>query len=363
MARRSMPQVLGVMLEEWKYKVREARDGLVALELVRNNPVDLVLMDMRMPNMDGIEATRAINRHNPAIPIIIMTAYSSISSAVEALKSGAYDYITKPIDFEALKLIMNRALEHTDLQRENEGLRQQLARLRVPDLIGRSPAMEQLLETIALVSPSEATVLITGESGTGKGLVARAIHANSPRCDKPLVEINCAAIPETLVESELFGHEKGAFTGANKHRQGRFAQADGGTIFLDEIGELNLPMQAKLLRVLQEGDIQRVGSDNHIPVNVRVIAATNRNLEAMVTEGHFREDLYYRLNVMTLEALPLRNRIEDLPVLAQHFWTIFARKNHKGHGPVAQASVAGECARAGKRHGEGRHFAARRIHQ
>lgn len=321
--------MLKTMLEEWSFAVQEAGDGQAATECIREKPVDLVLMDMRMPRMDGIQATKTIHQYNPAIPIIVMTAYSSVASAVDALKSGAYDYITKPLDFDALKLLMDRALEHLHLKEENRDLKQQLARLQVSDLLGRSPAMTQLLETIALVAPSEATVLITGESGTGKSLIARAIHQNSPRSRRPLVEVNCAAIPETLVESELFGHEKGAFTGAARDRRGKFAQADGGALFLDEIGDLNPPVQAKLLRVLQEGEIQRVGSDLPIPVNVRIIAATNRNLEEMVREGAFREDLYYRLNVVRLEAPALRDRIEDIPPLAKHFWEIFARKNRK----------------------------------
>lgn len=321
--------MLLTLMEEWGFKAIEAENGLKAVERVKKAPVDLILMDLRMPDMDGIEATRQISRYNPAIPIIIMTAYSSIPSAVEALKAGAYEYQTKPLDFDALRLIMGRALEHIGLQRENEGLRQQLARLQVPNLLGRSPSMQQLLDTISLVAPSEATVLIMGESGTGKGLVARAIHANSDRRDKPLVEVNCAAIPETLIESELFGHERGAFTGASRQRQGKFAQANSGTIFLDEVGELRFPVQAKLLRVLQEGDIQRVGSDVHIPVDVRVIAATNRRLDEMVAQGEFREDLYYRLNVVAVEVPPLRNRIEDIPLLSRHFWEIFSRKNHK----------------------------------
>jgi two-component system response regulator HydG len=341
MARRTLPVVLVVdddgahrlmlrtMLEEWRYAVLEAEDGKAALDLVRKGPMDLVLMDLRMPRMDGIEATSEIARYNPAIPIIIMTAYSSIPSAVEALKSGAYDYLTKPLDFEALRLAMERALKHTHLEQENEELRRQLARLQVSPILGRSPAMQQLLEMIAMVAPTEATLLISGESGTGKGLIARAIHANGSRSSMPLVEVNCAAIPETLIESELFGHEKGAFTGAVKQRMGRFAQADGGTIFLDEIGELSLPMQVKLLRVLQEKEIQRVGSDRVLTVNVRVIAATNRNLEAMVREESFREDLYYRLNVVRIEAPPLRERAEDIPVLAKHFWETFAEKNRK----------------------------------
>lgn len=321
--------MLKTMLEDWHYQVREAADGAEALAAVQSRPVDLVLMDMRMPNVDGIEASKCISADHPATPIIIMTAYSSIPSAVEALKAGAYDYLTKPLDFDAMKLVMQRALDHVQLQQENQDLRSRLTRLLTPEMVGTSPAMQKLLETIALVAPTQATVLITGESGTGKGLAARAIHANSARKDKPLVEVNCAAIPETLVESELFGHEKGSFTGANRQRQGRFAQADGGTLFLDEIGELTFSMQAKLLRVLQDGEIQRVGSDAAIPVDVRIVAASNRNLQVMVNEGTFREDLYYRLNVVTIETPPLRERIEDIPLLAKKFLQHFAGQNRK----------------------------------
>ena len=321
--------MLMTLLEEWGYRVEDADGGQKAFDSVRNRPVDLILMDMRMPRMDGIEATRLIHGYNPAIPILIMTAYSSVATAVEALKSGAYDYLTKPVDFDALKLALARALEHTRLREENESLRRQLACLQVSDMIGRSPRMQRVAETIALVAPTDATVLITGESGTGKGLAARAIHANSSRRNKPLVEVNCAAIPETLMESELFGHEKGAFTGADKQRRGRFSMADGGTILLDEIGDLALTTQAKLLRVLQESEIQRVGSDACLRVDVRVLAATNRKIDKMVSEGTFREDLYYRLNVVTLEMPPLRERIEDIPALAEHFRNRFAEKHRK----------------------------------
>ena len=321
--------MLTTMMQDWGFRTQEAQDGRQALDLVRTNPVDLILMDMRMPNMEGIEATIAISRYNPAIPIVIMTAYSSISTAVEAVKSGAFDYITKPIDFEGLKLVLNKALEHTRIRDENERLRSQLARLQSAELIGRSEAMQKLMEMVALVAPAETTVLITGESGTGKGLIARSIHANSSRKDKPLIEVNCAAIPENLIESELFGHEKGAFTGADRQRKGRFTMADGGSIFLDEIGELPLSMQAKLLRVLQEEEIQRVGGDVSIPVDVRILAATNRNVEKMISESSFREDLYYRLNVFSLNVPPLRERLEDIPVLAQSFLRRFSEKNRK----------------------------------
>ncbi|MHC1726706.1 MAG: sigma-54-dependent transcriptional regulator [Syntrophobacteraceae bacterium] len=330
--------MLTTLMQDWGFRTQEALDGGQALEIIRANPVDLILMDMRMPNMDGIEATRSIAQHNPAIPIIIVTAYSSIPTAVEAMKSGAFDYVTKPIDFEALRLVMDRALEHTRLLDENERLRRQLAGFQAAEMTGQSPAMRKLLEMVALVAPAEATVLITGESGTGKGLVARTIHANSSRKEKPLVEVNCAAIPENLIESELFGHEKGAFTGADKQRKGRFSMAHGGTLFLDEIGELPLPMQAKLLRVIQEGEIQRVGSDSSIPVDVRLVAATNRKIEKMVSDGAFREDLYYRLNVFALHVPPLRERVEDIPALAQTFLMRFSKKNRKAiRGVTPQA--------------------------
>jgi two-component system, NtrC family, response regulator HydG len=321
--------MLATLMEEWGYRVKEADDGRTAVALIRMHPVDLILMDMRMGEMDGIEATRGIQEYNPAIPIIIVTAFSSIATAVKALKAGAFDYLTKPLDFDALRIVMERALQHTRVLEENAELRRQLAQLQIPDIVGSSPPIKRLLELIALVAPSEATVLISGESGTGKGMVARAIHALSARADKPLVQVNCAAIPESLIESELFGHEKGAFTGADRQRRGRFAMADGGTIFLDEIGELPAPMQAKLLRVLQEGDIQRIGSDVPLPVDVRALAATNRNLEKMIADGAFREDLYYRLNVMAIEVPPLRERVEDIPALMQHFSIRFAKKNHK----------------------------------
>jgi len=335
---RSHRLMLTTLLEEWGYKTLEAKNGREAVTISEKYPVDLVLMDMRMPELDGIEATKQITKTNPALPVIVITAYSSIPTAVEAIKSGAYDYVTKPLDFDALKITLERSLSHVKLLQENEELKRQLNRLKIHDMIGKSPAMQQLQETIALVAPSEATVLITGESGTGKSLVARAIHANSDRKDKRLVEVNCAAIPENLIEAELFGYEKGAFTGANKTRHGRFYHANGGTIFLDEIGELNLLMQTKLLKVLQDKEIQRVGSDTTIPVDARVIAATNRNLEKMVAEGTFREDLYYRINVVRINVPSLRERKEDIPQLAMHFLKKYTKKNKrkiKGFTPEA----------------------------
>ena len=321
---------LQTIIRSWGYEVQTADDGTGAVERVKSGPVDLILMDVRMAEMNGLEALRQIKAYNPAIPVIIMTAYSSVESAVEALKTGAYDYLIKPLDFEVLKLTLERAREHAGLKAENQQLKAQLGvDFDAPNIIGASPAMKALIDMLAMIAPSEATVLISGGSGTGKELIARAIHYNSPRKAKPLVVVNCAAISETLLESELYGHEKGAFTGADKRREGRFMHAQGGTIFLDEIGETSPAMQAKLLRVIQEREIQRVGSEEVLAVDVRILAATNRDLEAEVREGRFREDLFYRLNVVNLRIPPLRERPEDIPLLAQHFLQAFARKNRK----------------------------------
>jgi two-component system response regulator HydG len=318
------------IIRSWGYGVETADDGSVAVDMVKSTPVDLILMDVRMTQMGGIEALRQIKVYNPTIPVIIMTAYSSVDSAVEAIKSGAYEYLIKPLDFEVLKLTIERASEHAGLKEENRALKEHLqSDYDIANIIGRSQPMKKLIEMMSMVAPSEATVLITGDSGTGKELIARSLHFNSPRKDKPLVVVNCAAITETLLESELFGHEKGSFTGADKRREGRFMQAASGTIFLDEIGETSSTMQAKLLRVLQEKEIQRVGGEETLKVDVRIVAATNRDLEKEVAEGNFREDLFYRLNVMPLNVPPLKERREDVPLLAQHFMTKFSDKNRK----------------------------------
>jgi two-component system response regulator HydG len=323
-------KTLKTIIRSWGHAVSEAGDGNQALEQVRERPFDLILMDVRMEGMNGIEALKRIKVHNPAIPILIMTAYSSVETAVEALKSGAYDYLTKPLDFELLKLSVERVLDHTRLEAENQSLREKLNAGFDPDtIIGGSPAMRVMIDMLAMIAPSEATVLITGESGTGKELIARSVHHNSPRRANPLVVVNCAALTETLLESELFGHEKGAFTGADRRREGRFMQANTGTLFLDEIGETSPLMQAKLLRVLQEREVQRVGGDQTLPVDVRILAATNRDLAREVAGGRFREDLYYRLNVVTLHVPPLRERREDIPLLARHFLEKFAKKNRR----------------------------------
>jgi two-component system, NtrC family, response regulator HydG len=330
---------LKTITRSWGYSVVTADDGAAAVQIVKSAAMDLILMDVRMAKLSGIEALEQIKTYNPSIPVIIMTAYSSVESAVEAIKAGAYDYLMKPLDFEVLKLTMERAREHAGLKAENQALRAQLrSDFDLANIIGKSEPMKALIDMLAMVAPSEATVLISGESGTGKELIARCLHFNSPRRDQPLVVVNCAAITESLLESELFGHERGAFTGADRRREGRFMLANHGTIFLDEIGETSPPMQAKLLRVLQEKEIQRVGGEEVIAVDVRIVAATNRDLKADVAAGRFREDLFYRLNVMTLHIAPLRERKDDIPLLAQHFLEKFARRNRKtvkGFAPLA----------------------------
>jgi two-component system response regulator HydG len=322
--------MLNTLINGWGYAVSEADDGFTAIEKVKESSFDLVLMDVRMVRVSGLEALEAIKGYNPAIPVIIMTAYSSVETAVKALKQGAHDYLTKPLDFDKLRLTIDRAMEHTRLKEENRLLRETLGQqFDSQNIIGKSPAMMKLLETVSQVAPSEATVLISGASGTGKELIAGAIHFNSLRKNGPFVKINCAAITETLLESELFGHEKGAFTGADRRKEGRFSQAHGGTLLLDEVSEMSLMMQVKLLRALQEREFNRVGGETSIQVDVRVIAATNRNLLDRINEGAFREDLYYRLNVVELEVPPLSERKEDIPLLTRHFLEMFAAKNRK----------------------------------
>jgi two-component system response regulator HydG len=322
--------MLKTLVGGWGYSIADADDGESAIGMVRQQPFDLVLMDVRMLKVSGLEALSAIKAINPAIPVVIMTAFSSVETAVAALKQGAHDYLTKPLDFDKLRITIERAMEHTRLKEENRRLRESLGlQFDRSRIIARSPAMLKLLDTAAQVASSEATVLISGESGTGKEVIAGAIHFNSPRSEGPFVRLNCAAITETLLESELFGHEKGAFTGADRRREGRFQQADGGSLFLDEVCEMPVAMQVKLLRVLQEREVTRVGGDVVERVDVRVIAATNRHLPDLVAAGSFREDLYYRLNVVGLEIPPLRERSEDIPLLAQYFLGLFTQRNRK----------------------------------
>lgn len=323
-------EVLRTLLEEWGYAVREAVDGEHAVALCREQPFDLVLMDVRMPKKSGLEALKEIKVHNPAVPVLIMTAFSDVAAAVEAIKSGAYDYLTKPLDFEKLKVVLRNVFAHVGLIRENATLSRSLAATEAQTgMVGRSESMRALWEMVRTIAPTDATVLITGESGTGKELVAKAVHAASRRARGPFVAVNCAALTESLLASELFGHEKGAFTGADKKHEGHFLKADGGTIFLDEIGEMPLSMQVKLLRVIQEREVLSVGGNKAVPVDVRIIAATNRDLAREVAAGTFRQDLHYRLNVVTLALPPLRERADDIPLLAQYFMARFADKNNK----------------------------------
>ena len=322
--------MLRTLVSGWGYEITEADDGSSAIENAKDCAFDLILMDIRMIKISGLEALVEIKNFNPAIPIIIMTAFSSVETAVEALKNGAYDYLTKPLDFDELRMVMERAMDHSYLKKENRLLKENLSdQFDRRNIIGRSPIMVKLMDTVAQVSSSEATVLITGESGTGKEMIAGALHFNSPRKDKPFIKINCAAITETLLESELFGHDKGAFTGAHRKKDGKFLQAHGGSLFLDEISEMSLSMQAKLLRVLQDGEITPVGSEEVIQADVRIVAASNKDLLQEIEVGRFREDLFYRLNVVTLNVPPLRKRQEDIPLLAQHFREIFTAKNNK----------------------------------
>ncbi len=335
--------MLKTLMTGWGYDIHLADDGTKGVEKVHQEHFDIVLMDMKMLKMSGMEALEKICNYNPSLPVIIMTAYSSVETAVDALKKGAYDYMTKPLDFDKLKLTIAHIIETLYLKKENINLKKRLDQNFSRDsIIGKSRAMTALLDTVELAAPSDANILITGASGTGKELIANAIHYNSPRKDMSFIRINCAAITETLLESELFGHEKGSFTGAEKRRKGRFLQAHGGSILLDEIGEMSLAMQAKLLRVLQEKEITPVGSEESIKVDVRVIASTNRDLKKMASDGQFREDLYFRLNVVTLEIPLLSDRREDIPSLALHFLKLFSEKNRrdiKGFTPEAMDAM------------------------
>ncbi len=321
-------RMLEVVLTARNHSVSHAADGIEAVRAVEEKFYDLILMDIRMSRMGGIEAMQKILRLSPGIPIIIMTAYASVETAVKALKTGAYDYITKPIDTDELVLTVEKAMDHRRLERENRDLKERISdQYRFDKIIGKSSSMKDLFDLLAQVAPTEATVLVTGESGTGKELIANAIHSNSPRKDAPFIKVNCAALPENLLESELFGHEKGAFTGATARREGRFQRAHTGTIFLDEIAEMSPQLQAKLLRVLQEGEMEPVGSSKTLSVDTRVIAATNRVPTDEIRDGRFREDLYYRLNVFNIEIPRLRDRREDIPLLADFFLKKYAEKN------------------------------------
>ncbi|MGD8562700.1 MAG: sigma-54 dependent transcriptional regulator [Desulfarculaceae bacterium] len=335
--------MLRAHLEDTGYQVLEAEDGEKALETAATTAIDLVLLDLVMPRMDGMAALARLKTLNPELPVLIMTAHGSIESAVSALKQGAEDYLPKPLDIEEVQIKIQRHLNAVGLARQVAAQAERLGeRFDFSALWGDSPPMLRLKDTLAMVAPAEATVLISGESGTGKEVVAQIIHQNSRRQKGPLVKVNCAALQENLLESELFGHEKGAFTGAVSRREGRFKTADTGSLFLDEIGEMSPATQAKLLRALQDGEYSPLGSDRTFKSDVRVIAATNRDLAQDVAQGRFREDLYYRLNVVNLEMPPLRERGEDIIILAERFLTRFNQKNQRdlaGFSPAARSRL------------------------
>ena len=317
---------LGAWFREDGCHVDTASSAREGLRLVADHDYDLALLDIKMPGMDGLELQARLAEAAPELTIILMTAYASVETAIKALKAGAYDYIVKPFDPDELSLLVKRAREHRTLHHENIRLKESIeVATGGIKIVGRSPPMQRLLDLVSTVAPSDATVLIQGESGTGKELVAQAIHAASPRRFSPMLAVHCGALAEGLLESEFFGHEKGAFTGARFHHKGKFEQADGGTIFLDEIGDISPRVQVDLLRVLEEKVVTRVGGKRAIPVDFRVIAATNRDLEAMVADGSFREDLFYRLNVVKVAIPPLRERPEDIPLLAEHFLARFCK--------------------------------------
>ncbi|MFP3928288.1 MAG: sigma-54-dependent transcriptional regulator, partial [Desulfobacteraceae bacterium] len=312
--------VLEALLGPEGYEILTANTGREALHYIREADVDLVITDMKMPGISGMELLEEAKKVKPDLPVIMMTAYGTIEMAVEAMKKRAFDYITKPFQNEELKLTVKKALENYKLIRENQRLSEELlSRYRYGNIIGKSKPMKQVFDLISKVSQSKASIMITGPSGTGKELIAKAIHYNSPRSAYPFVSINCGALTETLLESELFGHEKGAFTGATSMRKGRFEMADGGTLFLDEVGDMPPSLQVKLLRVLQEMEFERVGGTRNIRVDVRVISASNRNIKEDVASEVFREDLFYRLNVIHIEVPPLAERTEDIKLLVNHF--------------------------------------------
>jgi DNA-binding NtrC family response regulator len=331
---------LAELLRDEGFTVDTAADGFKALPKLEELSPDLVVTDLKMPGLDGIELLHKVHARDATCVVVVMTAFGAVDTAVKAMREGAADYITKPVNVDELSLVITRELKRKRLRAEAGELRERLsARHRISNIIGASQAMQQVFDTVLQVAPSRASVLITGESGTGKELIAAAIHEHSPRAKKPFVKLHCAALAETLLESELFGHERGAFTGAVGRREGRFEQADGGTLFLDEIGEISPATQVKLLRFLQEHEFERVGGNQTVKVDVRIVAATNRDLLDRVKQGQFREDLYYRLNVVSVEMPSLRARPSDIPLLAGHFLEKYARENAKAITRFSDAAL------------------------
>lgn len=326
----SIRRTLREILEYEDFEVEEAVDGEEALAALRENAYDLVILDVKMPKIDGMEVLETIAEEGYTVPVVMISGHGTIETAVESTKLGAYDFIEKPPDLNRLLVTVRNALDHGQLEVENRRMRQTISEQStgdLPPIIGESEAIQEIKDTIERVAPTEARVLISGENGTGKELVARWIHHKSARAEEPMVEVNCAAIPSELIESELFGHEEGSFTGATQQRIGKFEQAHEGTLFLDEIGDMSLSAQAKVLRVLEEGRIERVGGEQSIPVDVRVVAATNKDLMAEIEEDNFREDLYHRIGVILIDVPPLRERLEDIPLLTQHITERVAQRN------------------------------------
>jgi len=333
-------ELLAETLGREGYRVRVAGGGEEAVRLAGGEPFDMALVDLRMPDLDGLAVLKQLAMIQPDLPVVILTAFATIETAIEAVNTGAFDYLSKPFRMEEIKIVVRRTLDARRLARENLQFRQELrARYGFEGLVGQSHQMVEIYKLIARMAALDTTVLIDGETGTGKELVARAIHGASARAARPFVVVDCAALPEALFESELFGHERGAFTGAFAARRGLLETSVGGTCFLDEIGELPAPLQAKLLRTLQEHSIRRVGGNDAIPVDVRIVVATNRDLRRLVADGGFRDDLYYRLNVVTITVPPLRERASDIPLLAQHFLEMFARRTGRAIKRLAPESV------------------------
>jgi two-component system response regulator HydG len=337
---KSVRDSLHKTLEKEGYSVFLAEGGQAALDILKAHPTNVILTDLRMDDMDGIQVLKVAKNIAPEVEVVLMTAYGTVEVAVEAMKLGAYDFIEKPLKRATVLKVLEKALEKQTLLLENKYLREQLQDAhKFENIVGRSHQMKAILDMVSQIAPSSATVLITGESGTGKEVIASAIHYASPRKDKPFIKVSCAALPESLLESELFGYEKGAFTGADSRKPGRFELADGGTIFLDEISELSPAMQVKLLRVLQEAEFERLGGTKTIKVEVRIIAATNKDLTKLVVDGKFRDDLYYRLNVISIVLPPLRERKDDITLLIDHFLRKYQQKNQKLIRGIAQNAM------------------------
>ena len=336
-------QLFAETLEQEGYHVDQAHSGDEALALLRDNLHDLLVIDVRMPGLTGLEVTRTVHAKQASLPIIVMTAFGSMETAIEAIHEGAFDFISKPMNLEEIKKTVSRALAQRALQDNTQKSSVEIRSEPSGAIIGMSPAVMEVYKTIARVAPTKSVVLILGESGTGKERIARAIHQHSPRANHPFVAVDCGALTETLLESEIFGHVRGSFTGAVADKKGVFEEAEGGTCFLDEIGDISPNMQAKLLRVLQEHEVRRVGGKDWVKVDARVIAATNQNLDALVAKGTFRQDLYYRLNVVAIHLPPLRDRVEDIPLLAGYFLKCYSQENGKSVTAISDAAMKLLC--------------------